>query len=330
MKYPCEMVKDLLPLYHDGVCSEPSRQIVEEHLKECKSCQSMLDRMEDHTFDARLQKECENVVDHYAHNVRKKSLSIGLCIASLLGIPILVCLIVNLATGHALDWFFIVLTSLMVLASITVVPLVVEEKKGLWTLAGFTGSLLLLLLTCCVYSKGNWFWVASVSILFGLTVIFMPFVLPQLPLQGFAAHNKGLIVMLADTVMLYLLILVCGLYGASPAYWRTSFLITTGSITLPWFMFLVIRYFKANICVKAGLCTIAGGIYLGLYNDIINWIIYGTFKLSLRKANLTIWNTNTIINANSYFLALMIGVAVGAILLIVGLLFGKKNQTKFK
>ena len=30
-----EIVWDLLPLYHDGVCSEKSRAAVEEHLTAC-------------------------------------------------------------------------------------------------------------------------------------------------------------------------------------------------------------------------------------------------------------------------------------------------------
>ena len=42
MKLPCEMVRDLLPLYHDGVCSELSRTLVEAHLKECGDCSRVL------------------------------------------------------------------------------------------------------------------------------------------------------------------------------------------------------------------------------------------------------------------------------------------------
>lgn len=35
----CEIVKDLLPLYLDGCCSEVSKQEIEEHLKNCGDCQ---------------------------------------------------------------------------------------------------------------------------------------------------------------------------------------------------------------------------------------------------------------------------------------------------
>lgn len=38
MNYPCNMIKDLFPLYHDGVCSEESKKAVEQHLSGCSCC----------------------------------------------------------------------------------------------------------------------------------------------------------------------------------------------------------------------------------------------------------------------------------------------------
>ena len=38
MKVKCPVIEDLLPLYIDGVCSEESKEIVEEHLKDCELC----------------------------------------------------------------------------------------------------------------------------------------------------------------------------------------------------------------------------------------------------------------------------------------------------
>lgn len=39
-KLPCDIVRDLLPLYHDGIVSTVTAAAVAEHLKGCKSCQS--------------------------------------------------------------------------------------------------------------------------------------------------------------------------------------------------------------------------------------------------------------------------------------------------
>ena len=42
MKLSCEVARDLLPLYHDGVCSHESRELVEEHVKTCPDCAAIL------------------------------------------------------------------------------------------------------------------------------------------------------------------------------------------------------------------------------------------------------------------------------------------------
>ncbi|MCA1063928.1 zf-HC2 domain-containing protein [Rossellomorea sp. AcN35-11] len=43
---PCEIIEDLLPLYHDEVCSEESRKMVDEHLAGCEQCRIKLARIQ--------------------------------------------------------------------------------------------------------------------------------------------------------------------------------------------------------------------------------------------------------------------------------------------
>lgn len=38
----CSVAADLLPLYHDGVCSDESRVLVEAHLAQCPACRAVL------------------------------------------------------------------------------------------------------------------------------------------------------------------------------------------------------------------------------------------------------------------------------------------------
>lgn len=45
MKLSCEIIKDLLPLYYDGVCSDESKAAVEEHLAGCEGCKAELQSM---------------------------------------------------------------------------------------------------------------------------------------------------------------------------------------------------------------------------------------------------------------------------------------------
>ncbi len=47
MNYPCEIIKDLLPLYIDNVVSEESKITVEKHLTECESCKKYYEMMKE-------------------------------------------------------------------------------------------------------------------------------------------------------------------------------------------------------------------------------------------------------------------------------------------
>ncbi|MDF2524262.1 MAG: hypothetical protein K0R31_1903 [Clostridiales bacterium] len=50
MKISCEIIKDLLPLYLDGVCSNDSKALIEEHFAECDSCKAELQAMKEDLF----------------------------------------------------------------------------------------------------------------------------------------------------------------------------------------------------------------------------------------------------------------------------------------
>ena len=42
----CEIIRDLLPLYHDGACSGASRAAVEAHIEGCEACRALLAEMD--------------------------------------------------------------------------------------------------------------------------------------------------------------------------------------------------------------------------------------------------------------------------------------------
>lgn len=46
MNQNCEIIRDLLPLYRDNVCSDSSGKLVEAHLKECPECRKALEAIE--------------------------------------------------------------------------------------------------------------------------------------------------------------------------------------------------------------------------------------------------------------------------------------------
>lgn len=42
MKLACKVIEDMLPMYYDGVCSDESATLIEEHLKDCPQCSRVL------------------------------------------------------------------------------------------------------------------------------------------------------------------------------------------------------------------------------------------------------------------------------------------------
>lgn len=390
-KYSCGLVRDLIPLYRDGVCGEESRVIVEEHLRECGECREMSRRLDDTVIEQTLAEESVSILGKHEKKERRTAVTAGMIVSGILMIPVIVCLICNLAAGHALDWFFIVLTALLTTASVTVVPLMSVERRLSKTVGCFTASLMLLLLTICLYTGGNWFFVAAVPIIFGMSVIFLPFIIRELPLppalknrkaltvilwdvfwllfmlltcclytngvwfwvaavpvvfglsvflMPFLIHqiplpkplsrHKGLAVMLWDTLWLYLLIIVCGIYGGDGSYWRPAFIISSWCALLPWTIFLIARYLKFHPLTKAGIITLLSGLFVSTIDDFVAKValaesdirIYGP---SLLRADLFDWSGERI-NSNVAFLILVGSVLLGAALIAAGSVFKKRKK----
>lgn len=325
--YNCELIQDLLPLYQDNACSNTSRSIVDEHIADCDKCKAMLTQLQNTSVDDYLISEKNNVLEQHSKKEMKRTATIGIFTASILMIPVIVCLICNLAIGHGLDWFFIVLTSLLVFASITVIPMVVRRNTILWTMAAFTVSLLLLLMTCCIYTGGDWFFIVSIPTIFGLSVIFMPYIICHIPLPKFLRNKKALLTMLWDTAWLYILILECGIYTSYAAYWDIALPITTFSLIVPWLMFLCIRYLKVHPVTKAGICTLITGIFSTFVNDFIYYVLYGRQHIKISDANLLQWDVSQeVIDANVMLIVLIVCLVIGTILIAAGTMLSRSKK----
>jgi hypothetical protein len=57
MNLSCNVIQDLLPLYHDNVCSAESSALVKEHLDECKTCKTLLAKMDENLEHPKTERE---------------------------------------------------------------------------------------------------------------------------------------------------------------------------------------------------------------------------------------------------------------------------------
>lgn len=333
MKYDCDVVQDLLPLYQDKICSSTSKRIVEQHISECAVCKKIAGQMGDNAVEERLIEEKNNVIQKHQKMVERKTTAIGITTGGILSVPTIVCLICNIAIGHAVDWFFIVLAAMLLAASFLVVPFIAETEKVMWVIVSAVFSLVLLLLACCIYTRGDWFFVASSGSVFGISLVFAPFVIPNFCGIGKLKKHKAALTVLWDTVWLYLLLAACGIYiQGGILYWKMAISFSAYMVLLVWIFVIVICYGKGNRWIKAGILTAVTGIWFGLFNDIMNFFLepvgaadgFGLGSLDLSKGFPI--NDYAVFNANCLFVIIAASVCVGGLLIFWGIKKEKREH----
>lgn len=325
MKFDCEIIQDLLPLYVDDVCSTKSKEMVAEHIAECVKCKEQLNALGNQSVTQKLSKERNSVIETHLKKEKKRSTMIGLITAGVLMIPVIVCLICNLAVGHALDWFFIVLTSLMVFASVTVVPLLVSDKKFLWTLCSFIISLVALLGTICIYTGGKWFYIAVIPSVAGLVICFMPFLVRYISLPAGVSRHKALITMTVESLAVFSIIAAAGFYSKYPGYWGIAMPITSYSLLVPWAIVLIMRYLPIHKMFRASIASMVSCLLLAFVNDVVALSLGEFERISLATADFANWDAYSN-NGNVGWCFIITGAVLAVIFAGVGVAVIKKHE----
>ncbi len=172
----------------------------------------------------------------------------------------LICLICNLAVGHTLDWFWLVLTGELVGASLTLLPILVKQYRGVITLGGFTLSLELLLLAACLFSGGDWFLLASAGVLLGLGAAFLPGALRELPRP--LGEHKAVLYLGTETLLLCALLWVSCAYDGADWFPIPTLPAVLFGLTMPWAWVLICRYAPISRWWKGTACLGAACVFL--------------------------------------------------------------------
>ena len=83
MKNECDIVKDLLFSYNDGVLSTTSKEFVEEHLKTCESCNNTLKEIQQENSEINQEKEID-ALKGVRKKITKKNIIISISLIFLL------------------------------------------------------------------------------------------------------------------------------------------------------------------------------------------------------------------------------------------------------
>lgn len=98
----CNIIKDLLPLYCDGICTEESRTLVDEHIKDCTECASELQKIREMPNVVQADGSVDEPIKKAGKRIKKlkkksviKAVAISCAVALLLGSLTVLQLVLN-------------------------------------------------------------------------------------------------------------------------------------------------------------------------------------------------------------------------------------------
>lgn len=322
----CEIVQDLLPLYHDEACSASSRKYVEKHVSGCAECQAMLKKLKDHAVEDMVTIETRKVLEHHEKKEKTAAYKAGLLISAVLVLPVIIMLIVVMAGGSNLSVFFVLLASMLLVGALTVVPLMASENRFAKLIVCSVTALLLILFFVDRMNGGGEFLYWSVPTIFGLSVVFFPFVIRAIELPVALADKKALLTISWDTIWLYLTIFETCMHNRTYEGLRTGMVVATILIPWVWLILIIARYLPVNRWIKSGLILMISGIWLAFSQDVSMFFLEHIHQLSIIAADFSDWHTYSAINANIYLFNLLTGLILGGVCLIIGWMQSRKRK----
>lgn len=302
-KSECEIVQDLLPLYHDDACSNSSRNLVKTHISSCDECKRISDELNNYIIDEIIMEESSGVLEHHAKKERTEAYKAGVLISALLFFPVFITLIVSMANGEGIGIFLVVLASMLFIGAMTVVPLMSIKNKFVRTIICSVFTLLMIIYFVDSLYGGGDFLLIAIPTVFGISIVFFPFVIRAFHLPVILADKKALITMCWDTVWLYLTIWIVCIKDNAMAELRAGILIASVFVVISWVIFLIARYIPTNRYIKSGLIAIVCGFGICF----------------------SYWTSDLSMNTNVYLMTFITSLIIGTFLIIFGLIRRKNN-----
>lgn len=297
----CEIIRDLLPLYVDDVCSEPSRKLVESHLSECSQCAEVEKKIRDTNMETAVSQECRSVLDNHAKKERRAARTAGVTIAFLLAFPVLITAVVIISGKGRFSVLPILCSAMMLAASITVVPLISKENKFPRTVLAFCASLLLIEFFSCLY-MGASFTRAAVPTVFALSIPFLPFAMRLFPVPSWVNERKLVSCIAWDTAWLCLTIFVELMPQTGHAAFREGMVTSALLLASVAVAVVIVRLVKSDLGtpVKVIIALMAAALWAAMTKEIFA----GIPGFIAGAADITNWS---IVNITNNIILTLIG-----------------------
>jgi transcriptional regulator with XRE-family HTH domain len=260
---------------------------------------------------------------------RAFSLSWSLFFYIAYGVALIPCFICNLAINKTLSWFYIVLSALILAFTFTNLPKFIKKYKLILIPLSQYLSLVLLLGVCCIYTNGNWFWIASLSTLLGLTIIFVPIYIAKYKVFAKIKKYNDFVSVAVDFLMLNILLIVINAYTLTNGYadgcwyFKIAFPIVLG-VYLALNIIMSVRFLKTNRFLKASIVLLLSNVFLylpPLFIKVKNLEIQREIDdINIFKANLSSWQTGITLEQNIHLIICLTLLFLALVFLIVGLI----------
>ena len=269
---PCEVIRDILPLYHDRICSEQSRSLVETHLKTCAGCRQILAALDEEKFEKELRIETKEILQRHRKKERSLAFKTGIFLAGILILPVIIAVILTLP-GYS-DWKTnaVLIASMLLAAGMTVVPVISEKKKFSKAVIFSTSALLLVIFFVEMFFDNGGllrFGEIASSTVFGISLFLFPFVLRQAELPEALRNHKGLLTMNWDTLWFYLMLFLFAL--DYPEALPDLISVSSFFAAAAWLIFLTARYARVNRWIKSGIIVMITGIWTAV-GSALGWL----------------------------------------------------------
>ena len=248
-------------------------------------------------------------------------------------IALIPCFICDLAINKGLTWFWIVLSALLLAFTFTnLTKLIKKHRLILIPLSMFT-ALCILLGVCCIYTKGDWFFVATLSTLLGLIIIFMPIIIAKYKVFSPIKKYGDFVSVGIDFGMLNILLIVCDLYAVSNNFVSKHWYFTFGlPIALAFYVVLnvliCVKFLKVNKLLKTSIILTLINMFMyipPLFLNVKNASLQRELKeANVFKADFSHWATHIDNNIHCIIALTLLGLSL--LFLIGGLLLHYKRK----
>ena len=166
-------------------------------------------------------------------------------------------------------WFFYnncFLTALLLSFSFTNLPKLVKKHKLIILPLSQFLSLCILLATCAIYTKGNWFWIATLSVFLGLLMIFAPVYISKYNIFAKIKKYNDFVTIAIVFITLNILLLVINLFAINNGY-TNKFWYLTIALPIVAYVYLALnivlctRFLKTNKLIKTSLVLLLTSLF---------------------------------------------------------------------